>query len=300
MRRKYYILWLDDAFSKSSDGGDSVYYYKKKVENHLENLGYIPDIIPVSNKDEAESELQKNKKVDLFISDYNIDEEYKGIDFLKLARMQYLQEMILYSNVSVSDIKQYVIKNLEEETLELEFLSNFIFQSASNMKMLINTINETIDLTLIRWNELNALRGFYLAETSQIHEELKSYIKNHADYSNIISTLQKNRRKNWKLCNDLICKIQNNNLTVDKLELYEVQLMLFEYDDDIFDLFDEIRSLRNGFAHVKELEDLSGNAYIELKDGTKIYENDIINKRKLLFDFSEKVSNKYLAQVGVN
>lgn len=299
MRRNYNILWLDDAFAKTMLANE-VEHYKKGVEKHLQNLGYIPNIITITNKEEVTIELAKNKKIDLFISDYNIDDDYKGIDFLREARKEYNQEMILYSNVSENDIKEHIVKHLQDDTLELYFMSKFIFQSASNRKVLINVINEIIDSTLIRWKELNALRGFYLAETSQIHEELKNYVNNLTDYSDIIRILNinKNERKLRSRCIKLIGDINNGTLE-ENLDFYDYQLMLFEYGDDDFDVFDKVRNIRNKFAHVKEIEDSNRDVYIELNDGTKIYEAQISIYRKLLFDFCDKVTNKYLVHLQV-
>ena len=237
MRRNYNILWLDDNFSKKgfSSGVES---YKKGVHNHLVELGYIPNIIVAKNKEEVSIELSKNKKIDLFISDYNIDDDYKGIDFLKEARKTYNQEMVLYSNVSESDIKGYIIDHLSNDSLDLNLMSRFTFQSASNRKMLVDTINNTIDLTLIRWNELNALRGFYLAETSQIHEELKKYIENLADYNEIARILVKNKSQSklFGRCDRLLNEVTNNCISIN-LDFYDLQLMLFEYDSVEFGLF---------------------------------------------------------------
>jgi len=291
MRRNYNILWLDDNFSKHGLA-NSVNYYEKKVRKHLEDLGYEGNIIEVSNEKEVNNELSKEQKIDLFISDYNIDEDYKGLDFLKDARKKYLQEVILYSNVSEFEIKDYIIKHLQNGSLELNFMSKFIFQSAIEPMVLTNTINDTIDSTLIKWNELNALRGFYLSETSQVHEELKDYFNKLSDYESIKKVLEINKSRAKEKCENLLTKIDEHKIDIYHLDFYDCQLMLCDYYDDFFKLYNEVRNIRNQCAHVTEHIDENNLNYLKLKDGTKIYEKDIIQYRKKLFDFCEKINKK--------
>jgi len=164
MRSNYNILWLDDDFE------DDTSFLKRlvsKTEKYLKEKGYIPKIIKVSNKADALQKISCNIKIDLFLSDYNIseDNQFSGFDFLIETRKYYRQEMLLYSNQDEQQLKNHIIDYLSEDSTPLEYFSKFVFKSATDALSLLNSIKSIIDLTLIRWNELNALRGLYPSET---------------------------------------------------------------------------------------------------------------------------------------
>lgn len=295
MRSKYNILWLDDAFIKPRGIGNNIHSIKKKIEDYVQSLGYIPNVITASSKEEVQVKLKSNPKIDIIFSDYNIDENYKGMDFLKDIRKIYLQEMMLYSNVDESEIKEYLIQNIKSDNFELQFLSKFIFQSMSNRTVLINSMKSLIDLTLIRWQELNALRGFCLAETSQLEEDAKLIFKGLLDFSEIKILLNNNlvklKGKKKKHCRYLLNNLKSKIKTGD-LNLFDFQLMLFDVESNDYNDFQYIRDLRNGFAHIREEPNSNIGNYIELKDGTKIFEQDIKSIRFKIFDVIDKFEKK--------
>ena len=304
MRANYKILWLDDDFANPIKS-KSIKKIVNEIKQYLEDLGYISDITYIKNEGEAKQKILSNEKIDLFISDYNIDDTYKGIDFLKDVRKKYLQEMILYSNVNSVDIKNYLIENIQNDAVDLQFMTKFTFHSTTPQSGLVSTIKQIIDLTLLRWQELNALRGFCLAETSQVEENIRNYLKSLPDMSSLLSQCDKNIRsrnssfssgKNRKIKSDCINikqRINRNAFDLEHVDLYEMLLCIFDVSSTEYVELDKVRYYRNGFAHIKEDIDANGKVYIELKNGDRIFENDITDIRKLILKFVEIVSIKF-------
>ena len=77
MRANYKILWLDDDFANPIKS-KSIKKIVNEIKQYLEDLGYISDITYIKNEGEAKQKILSNEKIDLFISDYNIDDTYKG------------------------------------------------------------------------------------------------------------------------------------------------------------------------------------------------------------------------------
>lgn len=297
MRSNYNILWLDDDFD------DDTSFLKRmvsKTEKYLKDKGYVPCIIKVSNKDDALREIGYNKKIDLFLSDYNISEvdKFSGFDFLIETRKYYKQEMLLYSNQDEQQLKKHITNYLSKDSTPLEYFSKFIFKSTIN---LFDSIKSIIDLTLIRWNELNALRGLYLSETSQIHYDAKKYIKENIPNSILVSNFRKNYPSRNLNKRKQIIDMLNGTISYDEsvFDFYETQCVLSNDQNNLYAMWDEIRSIRNGCAHVKQLRNKEGECYITLiNNSIEIKESEIDIYRKKLLNFAESYYSYYSPLVG--
>ena len=294
MRSNYNILWLDDDFE------DDTSFLKRmvsKTEKYLKDKGYDPCIIKLSNKDDALREIDYNKKIDLFLSDYNISEvdRFSGFDFLIETRKHYKQEMLLYSNQDEQQLKSHIIDYLSKDSTPLEYFSKFIFKSTTS---LFDSIKSIIDLTLIRWNELNALRGLYLSETSQIHYNAKKYIQDNIPNATLVSNFRRNytSQKSKADKKKKIIEMLNGNKNYDesKFDFYEVQCILSNRQNGLYDMWEEIRNIRNGCAHVRQSRNAEGENFITLLNNPiEIKESEIDIYRKKLLDFVEKYYDNY-------
>lgn len=282
MRSNYNILWLDDDFE---DDSSFLNNNVSKTEKYLKEKGYISNITKVTNKKDALDAINSNKKIDLFLSDYNISEgdEFSGFDFLIEARKYYKQEMLLYSNQDEQQLKKYIINYLSKDNIPLEYFSKFVFKSANN---LFESIKSIIDLTLIRWDELNALRGLYLSETSQLHQDAKKYIKSNISDCELRTNFNNNYTKENK--NKIIDAWERNWENDKLLDFYVSQCVLSSCENNLFSKWDKIRNIRNGCAHVQESRDKKGENYIKLFNGSIIMESEISKYRKELRDFVEE------------
>lgn len=283
MRSEYIILWLDDEFENDSS---TLNRWTKQVEKYLDERGFQAKIIRFSNEEEVTDYIAHNNKIDLFLSDYNITDDFNGLDFLVSMRKRYKQEMILYSHLEEINIKNHIVKFIQSSDVSLNFFSKFIFQSALNPTLFIKEVESIIDLTLIRWEELNALRGLVLSETSQIHEDAKEYITAHISDAKLLSNFKKNFKKPIARKNEVLEAFQKKAKKyleiLNDLSFYEVECFLCETESDFHKKWQEIRELRNGCAHISVAVNKKNENYIQLKNGQMIKESEIgIYRRKL-------------------
>lgn len=306
MRRNYNILWLDDKI-------ESDIFLKTriidKVGEHIKNdLAFEPNIIKEKEINKALDRCnasRTNQKIDLFVSDFNLIGDENGFNFLKAVRdNNYNQDLILYSNNSVDEITKSVTKHIEEEN-DLDIFSRFTFHSLNDRDEFIKTVNQIIDLNIEKWQELNALRGLYLSEISQLEMQIKDKIKAAVDLNKIVTIAQRNinnpnssldKGQKSKLLN-FIKKITDNK--VNKLTFSEIKELLLDDSDSLHAEWAEIAEIRNSMAHISEDQDNSGRYICSCKDTTrKYYESDIIRYRQKLFNFLDDIK-KILKILGL-
>lgn len=289
MRKNYKILWLDDDFDDDSSYIEGVI---NNVNTHLKAKSFILDVCKIDNFNDAIKELIAPKKFDMVISDYNIGDKETGLDFLSEVRKAHKLEVFLYSNNDIEAIKEHVKNKISDPDTNLSFFTKFSFESSNNINMLKKSICGLVDLTLIRWEELNALRGLYLSETSQIETDLKQLIDNKKSCVSFISDLESNLRSNTIIgehkrdeLKEIIKKLKSNyRVNHGKIDFYTLQILFSKFNSTLYNEWEEIRALRNGFAHVKE----TANG-ITLKDNKCIQEKDIYNHRQKLIAFIDNL-----------
>lgn len=298
MRREYYVLWLDDKIQTDTSLNKRII---EKIEEHIKNdLAFEPRIVKENEINRALSYCNaspQTQRIDLFVSDFNLVGDDNGFNFLKNVRSNnYKQDLILYSNNSVEEITASVIQHIEAEN-DLDVFSRFTFQSLNDRDEFINTVNQIIDLNIEKWQELNALRGLYLSEISQIEMTIKEKIKATADLS-MVNAIFQNNSTNGSIDSQIESKLKKliNNVTdakLKKISFSEIKDLIVEDSNILHTEWTEIAEIRNSLAHVREDQDTLGRYICSCKDNTKkFYENDIIRYRKKLFEFLDNVENK--------
>lgn len=272
MRRDISIIWLEDEME------DAFHDYLKIVEKAIEDKGYqlLTDNCHLCESiGDARKVLDdSSKRIDFFISDFNLGEEYangidNGIDFLSdvRSRENYKQFFILYSK-NYDEIKETVITKINKED-NLGLLNNtmIINLSSPSDEVIKREFQKAIEISLSKWDELNALRGEYMSENAEIEYELKKIIKvDLADSRNYRS---------------LYRDFKNNHLSERDKTLNKSLL------NDWMRMIDK----RNSLAHSKEeFNDVKGYVISNIDDKSiQIVEEEINEERKLLIHLSERV-----------
>ena len=272
MRRDISIIWLEDEME------DAFHDYLKIVEKAIEDKGYqlLTDNCHLCESiGDARKVLDdSSKRIDFFISDFNLGEEYangidNGIDFLSdvRSRENYKQFFILYSK-NYDEIKETVITKINEED-NLGLLNNtmIINLSSPSDEVIEREFQKAIEISLSKWDELNALRGEYMSENAEIEYELKKILKvDLADSRNYRS---------------LYRDFKNNHLSERDKTLNKSLL------NDWMRMIDK----RNSLAHSKEeFNDVKGYVISNIDDKSiQIVEEEINEERKLLIHLSERV-----------
>ncbi|MFK4894712.1 response regulator [Lactococcus petauri] len=265
MRKKIKILWLDDM----SPDNFTLETMREKVEEILNNKGYQADITPLSTFSDAYEKLSTKERYDFFISDYNLDQDNTGLSYLKKIREKngYKQFVILYSNNATSVIKNKIIQYLNDTNIDI--FSNFTFFSLGGNQE--NEFKRAIDVILCRWDELNALRGLYMSENSELEHMLRERFdcRDKATYHDLIGQCRRQRVH------------ARDRQRQDKLSL--------------FNKWYELAEERNALAHVEEQYSAEEGYYLvgtgyNSKPFT-LSESNIDNIRKNLIKDTEEIRN---------
>ena len=272
MRRDISIIWLEDEME------DAFHDYLKIVNKAIEDKGYqllTDNCYLCESIGDARKVLDdSSKRIDFFISDFNLGEEYangidNGIDFLSdvRSRENYKQFFILYSK-NYDEIKETVITKINKED-NLGLLNNtmIINLSSPSDEVIKREFQKAIEISLSKWDELNALRGEYMSENAEIEYELKKILK--VDLAD---------SRNYK---SLYGDFKNNHLSKRDKTLNKSLL------NDWMRMIDK----RNSLAHSKEeFNDVKGYVISNIDDKSiQIVEEEINEERKLLIHLSERV-----------
>jgi len=272
MRRDISIIWLEDEME------DAFHDYLKIVKKAIEDKGYqlLGDNCHLCESiGDARKVLDdSSKRIDFFISDFNLGEEYangidNGIDFLSdvRSRENYKQFFILYSK-NYDEIKETVITKINKED-NLGLLNNtmIINLSSPSDEVIEREFQKAIEISLSKWDELNALRGEYMSENAEIEYELKKIL-------NVDLTDSRNYKSLYR-------DFKNNHLS--KRDITHNTSLL----NDWMQMIDK----RNSLAHSKEeFNDVKGYVISNIDDKSiQIVEEKINEERKSLIHLSEQV-----------
>ena len=272
MRRDISIIWLEDEME------DAFHDYLKIVTKAIEDKGYqlLGDNCHLCESiGDARKVLDdSSKRIDFFISDFNLGEEYEngidnGIEFLNdvRSREKYKQFFILYSK-NYDEIKETVITKINEED-NLGLLNNtmIINLSSPSDEVIEREFQKAIEISLSKWDELNALRGEYMSENAEIEYELKKIL-------NVDLTDSRNYKSLYR-------DFKNNHLS--KRDITHNTSLL----NDWMQMIDK----RNSLAHSKEeFNDVKGYVISNIDDKSiQIVEEKINEERKSLIHLSEQV-----------
>ena len=272
MRRDISIIWLEDEME------DAFHDYLKIVNKAIEDKGYqllTDNCYLCESIGDARKVLDdSSKRIDFFISDFNLGEEYangidNGIDFLSdvRSRENYKQFFILYSK-NYDEIKETVITKINKED-NLGLLNNtmIINLSSPSDEVIKREFQKAIEISLSKWDELNALRGEYMSENAEIEYELKKILKVDLADSRNYRSLYRDFKNNHLSKRD---KTLNKSLLNDWMRMIDK---------------------RNSLAHSKEeFNDVKGYVISNIDDKSiQIVEEEINEERKLLIHLSERV-----------
>lgn len=272
MRRRINILWLDD------DEQTNCVELRELFEEIVKDKGYSAKIKTVSTIKEATDAISdKKERIDFFVSDLNLNNganNQDGIDFLVNARRRNMKKQffILYSHITMSALRDSILNKIENNKRILDNFNNFSFFSAGDLPaigLIKSELSDILDIALIRWDELAALRGEYAAINTLADSILET----------ILTLLRVNTNK-LNYCNkiDKLKKIIKKGNLISSLSMTDI--------DFVFDKWHSCRETRNSLEHNPEQWDSSKmDFYIFNKyDSSNIYEANAANNRKKIIN----------------
>ena len=273
MRRDISIIWLEDEME------DAFQDYLDIVKQAIKDKGYqlLKDNCYLCESIGEAREIldDSSKRIDFFISDFNLGEEYtnginNGIDFLNdvRSRENYKQFFILYSKNYV-EIKETIITKIDREN-NLGLLNNtmIINLSSPSDEIIKRDFQKAVEISLSKWDELNALRGEYMYENAEIEYLLRSKCPGYPK-DKTYRDLVKSYFKNELQVNETL-KRRDNKKYRNLVDIRDNWLLLIDR--------------RNALAHVIEDHEPEKGYFIQSNNenckGTfTIYESDLDKER---------------------
>lgn len=273
MRRDISIIWLEDEME------DAFQDYLDIVKQAIKDKGYqlLKDNCYLCESIGEAREIldDSSKRIDFFISDFNLGEEYSnginnGIDFLNdvRSRENYKQFFILYSK-NYFEIKDTIITKIDKGN-NLGLLNNtmIINLSSPSDEVIKRDFQKAIEISLSKWDELNALRGEYMYENAELEYLLRRKCSDYSEDVSYRELVKKYFIHELKL---------NNNLKRRNIESYK---HLSDIKENWLMLIDR----RNALAHVIEDHEPEKGYFIQSNnencvESFTIYESDLDKER---------------------
>jgi len=308
MRIEYRILWLDDKIDDFINDE-----FIEDIEKYIEEEGFSPKIFPVKTHDDFFDKLDNN--YDLILTDYHMD-GMNGEEVVRKVRTKsVLTEILFYT--ARADLKD--AKKIDRVSF-LETRGNDEHEEA-----VVKKLKALIDLTIIKFQDIIAMRGMIMHETTDLDaqqiEVLKCYIdeKDANDIDELknniltkINTLYTSKLSKvngeWKTKENGFQKLMKDNFVFSadyKIETLSQILSELLIDDFSLNYKEEIIKVRNKFAHAKlEMEtDANGKVIRKYfkhgKDGItfdaeycKIIRKNIRKHKDNLDTVSEKLNER--------
>lgn len=279
MRRTINVLWLDD------NSGEDVSTMQDAFKEALLDNGYLASFIDTNTVQKAiDSINDKSKRIDFFVSDFNLEESKTGIDFLIDLRKQgkLKEHLVLYSNAQKRTIRSEIKKIVDNDTSSIDYLSNYSFFSTGtnfSRQRVKGDFLTSIDVALNRWNELSALRGEHASLNTLAHSLAQNILY-------IITGQRKYRSDKSPYYADCIKELKNlidNGTLATSFSSTDIA--------NIFIIWKDCKDVRNNLEHNTEKWDTaSGDFLIETHDGSsRIFEKDVPHERKKLINQMQRI-----------
>lgn len=262
MNIDYKVLWFEDE----PKWYDSIL---PVVENYLSDNGF--NFIPtLHSSGENLEEILKKDDYDLILVDFNLPGEHGDKLIEKLRRFELYTDIIFYSQNGENKVREVLQKKAVEG----------VYCSGRNREDFKEKVTNVIHSNIKKVLDLNNMRGIVVAKVSDLDLSMKQIIIKKIEVSNTEET--ENIKKNaldkvTTSLKDKLSKISSIDLTQNFIELIErldsytkwrVVYNICKKDDNLKEYIelvknydDEILSIRNKMAHLKE--DIS-------EDGSKI------------------------------
>lgn len=295
MKIEYKILWLDDKIQDFVD--DELV---QELEFFLQEEGFNPIIHYTNQINEFFQKL--NDSYDLILTDYHMTdmngdkvvEKIRGIDY------SILTEILFYT--AQADLKD------TNKISRVSFLETNS-KTGSHQEVLIEETKKLIALTIKKFQNIVAMRGMIMHETSSLDNQMLVIIKKALESTiinfdtlsvQIYDELDELYREKSKFVNECKTNSKFKKLTKDtfvfsaeyKIKTLGQILNSLQKDDFSGEYKNEINSIRNKFAHaVLEKDPNTGREYFKHGESGLTFDEEFckkirkdINKHKTNFD----------------
>jgi CheY-like chemotaxis protein len=199
MNIEYNILWLDDQINEFVEGE-----WVNKIENYLENEGFIPKIITTSKYDEFTQKLDDS--FDLILTDFHMTSKNGNEVVNEIREKSILTEILFYT--AQGDLT---------EIGKIDRVS-FVETNGNHHEQVIQETIKLIGLTIKKFQHIVSMRGMIMHETSTLDNStadiLAKYIDSgKANYDQITDSICEKMSTQLQKKQEIVKKVkQNHNL----------------------------------------------------------------------------------------
>ncbi len=212
MPRKIRVLWIEDNYSALVKEMIDV------VKFEIDQMMFDVEVFEVNNLTEA-NEYFESKYIDIIFSDYELEANVKGLDYLlKLRGNNILKHYVLYSNNDQNMIASEVVNKFNENK-KMKLFSNFNFFSTQNYE-----------------NELEDVITHFVNNKSRIEELRTAYILFNSKIDDILDVKGTVGNNYCERINNYLANCSNDPNKIRKIKV----------------LWHEVRIVRNALAHGKQ------------------------------------------------
>jgi hypothetical protein len=159
MSEDFTILWVED---KKSVVDEQI----GEIEQYLRELGFKLVLLYDEEGSEVETFIQENPNIEIIVTDYNISEDYKGIDIIKLVReKEKLIDILLYS----------VVPEVYNDIEILKKVGHYGFIEFMEGKDVADKLKLIIDKNIRRNQNIIFLRGFVISKVIDLELKLNEF-----------------------------------------------------------------------------------------------------------------------------
>lgn len=166
MKIDYRIIWVEDKIDSKPFQS-----LRQSIFDHLKNEFFDVSIETAEDFNEFKRKYERTETFDLIVTDLNLNESHGSqvIDFVRDVR-HVLTEVFFYSaNSELSKIK----------LLNNSRITFHKMDEPSAYRELGNSITDLINLTIVKFNHIVAMRGMIMQETSDLDEKSLGIISNY-------------------------------------------------------------------------------------------------------------------------
>ncbi|RFC55821.1 response regulator [Brumimicrobium aurantiacum] len=165
MKLDYKLLWLDDKIKSVvlSDYQDDI----EDLKEYIKSLGFKETIDFVRTEEELFSKLDKAGEYDLIMTDYHLDETKgntrNGAEIIKTIRDKNIFTEIMFYSAQGEIVDTHKLDRIT-------FFSSSRVLGGDHYSAIFNKAKELIELTVRKFQNIVAMRGMIMHETSILDE----------------------------------------------------------------------------------------------------------------------------------
>lgn len=287
MSLQYNILWLDDRIEEYQ-----TLEIDTELKEYVESLFFEPHIYLYESVDDAIQNSIK-RKYDVIFSDYNINENKTGKDFIVDIRNRNINAEVLF----------YSAQQTPPET-GLDRISFLKLHSDNSYEDLKNKMKLVINLTVEKLKDLTNLRGLVMSEVSELDVLMKDIVAEYCKKSEkdekelrkyIVGKIEERVKKSldvsqsncdkkcfheWKnkAIQEVVFEQSFDSYTTARVINHIIDKKKLDIEKFLSNYNLEIIQNRNELAHCKAVLQENGNEILSTKNGEKEFTTETINE----------------------